>query len=255
MNSWVLNETKQKISDLLPPGAVGADTALILTNAIYFKGAWRDPFDEEMTRDGPFYPLNGTTITVPMMRTGEKHYIKSFSSFKALRLPYLAGDDTKRSFSMCILLPHERHGLAQLEQSLDATWLGENLSSIRRAVTVSPFQLPRFKVSCGFEPPEALKSLGIHLPFDASCADFSELVDSARGFYIQNMFHKAFVEVNEKGTEAAAATSIGVALMSLSTETPEHFVADHPFMFVILEEQTNVILFTGRVTNPIAEPE
>ncbi|KAG0560243.1 hypothetical protein M758_10G160400 [Ceratodon purpureus] len=252
VNAWAKKETRGKIEDLLPPGSVGPDTRLVLTNALYFKGVWQRTFDTSDTRDGDFFLLDGRSIRVPMMHTRMKQCVKSFATFKALRLPYKAGN-INRKFSMFVLLPHERKGLSALERALNAGSLTEDLKHVDKEVTMTAFELPKFKVSCGFEVPEALKALGLTLPW-GSQADLSDMVESSmvgKSLYVSNMYHKTFVEVNEKGTEAAAATAATIMMRSLDiTVDPQEFVCDHPFLFVIKEEVTNVIIFTGRITNP-----
>lgn len=254
VNEWAKEKTHGKIEDLLPAGSVDNGTRVVIANALYFKGAWKKPFDEESTKEGEFFLLDGKTIQVPMMHTTKKQYVKDFSTFKALRLPYSAGSD-KRAFSMFILLPHEKNGLDSLEKDLDFKTLAEDLKHVTSEVPIKEFALPKFKISCGFEVPDALKTLGLALPFGAE-ADLTEMVDSplADKLYVSNMYHKTFVEVNEKGTEAAAATGATITLRGLPMfQDPIDFVCDHPFLFVIKEELTNVIIFTGRITNPTVE--
>jgi serpin B len=256
INAWAKEETCGRIENLLPEGSINNLTRLLLTNALYFKGTWQEPFAESNTKDREFYLLDGRSLKVPMMQTKKKQHIKSFETFKALRLPYsTVGNDKCHIFSMYILLPHEKKGLLQLEQSLDPKVLSHDLAQITREVPVSDFQLPKFKIKCGFEVFQALQSLGLTLPFLPNDADFTEMLDSSVvagddhcRLYISDIFQKAFVEVNEKGTEAAAATGVVMELMCY--QEPEHFVADHPFLFIIKEESTNVILFIGHVTNP-----
>ncbi|KAG0561293.1 hypothetical protein M758_9G051900 [Ceratodon purpureus] len=254
VNEWAKEETHGKIEDLLPGGSVDNGTRVVLANALYFKGAWKKPFDEESTKDGEFFLLDGKTIKVPMMHTTKKQHVKDFSTFKALRLPYSAGSD-KRAFSMYILLPHEKNGLPSLEKDLDFKTLAEDLRHVTNEVPVKEFALPKFKISCGFEVPDALRTLGLALPFGAE-ADLTEMVDSplADKLYVSNMYHKTFVEVNEKGTEAAAATGATITLRGLPMfQDPIDFVCDHPFLFIIKEELTNVIIFTGRIADPTVE--
>jgi serpin B len=227
---------------------------VVLANALYFKGAWEKPFEEESTKDGDFFLLDGKTIQVPMMHTTKKQHVKDFPTFKALRLPYSTGSD-KRLFSMFILLPHEKNGLASLEKDLDFKTLAEDLRHLTSEVPVKEFALPKFKISFGLEVPDALKTLGLALPFGVE-ADLTDMVDSplADKLYVSNMYHKTFVEVNEKGTEAAAATAATINLRGLPMfQEPVDFVCDHPFLFVIQEELTNVIIFTGRITDPTVE--
>lgn len=252
INAWAKEATVGKIEDLLPPGSVDQDTRLVLANALYFKGAWKKPFRSNLTREQDFFLLDGKTIKVPMMYTSEEQYMKDFSTFKALRLPYESSND-KRLFSMFILLPREKNGLADLEKALDLKTLTEDLKHVNEAVRLTKFAVPKFKVSCGFEVPQALKALGLSLPFGDK-ADLSEMVDSVsvgKYLYVSNVYHKTFVEVNEAGTEAAAATAITISRKSLMMSIdPLEFVCDHPFLFVLKEEVANVILFTGRITDP-----
>lgn len=254
VNAWAKKETHGKIEDLLPPGSVDHDTRLVLANALYFKGKWKKPFDSYITREEDFFLLDGKTIKVPMMHTSERQYVKDFSTFKALRLPYESGSD-KRLFSMFILLPHEKNGLADLEKALDLKTLTEDLKHGNEAVSLTKFQLPKFKVSCGFQVPQALQALGLTLPFEDK-ADLTGMVDSplvGTNLRVSNVYHKTFVEVNEVGTEAAAATAITVQTKSLMISIdPVEFVCDHPFLFVLKEEVANAILFTGRITDPSA---
>lgn len=254
VNAWAKKETHGKIEDLLPPGSVGQDTRLVLANALYFKGVWQKTFDSSLTRAGDFFLLDGRSIKVPMMHSSVKQCVKDFATFKALRLPYEAGKDkNKRKFSMFILLPHEKKGLSALEGALNAGSLTEDLKHVDQEVAMIAFELPKFKVTCGFEVPAALEALGLSLPFGEE-ADLSDMVESplvGRSLYVSNIYHKTFVEVDEKGTEAAAATAATICMRSLEIpENPQEFVCDHPFLFVIKEESTNVIIFTGRITDP-----
>lgn len=256
VNAWAAKETHGKIEGLLPVGSVDQGTRLVLANALYFKGVWQKEFDSYRTREGDFFLLGGGTVKVPMMHTSQKQYVKEFATFKALRLPYNAGHDkSKRLFSLFVLLPHEKTGLPALEGALNSGSLTEDLKHVNRAVSISKFELPKFKVSCGFQVPAALQALGLSLPFDQDKADLSEMVESplvGKSLYLSNIYHKTFVEVNEQGTEAAAATAIVATTKSLvySVDPPLEFVCDHPFLFVIKEEVTNVIIFTGRITDP-----
>eukprot|EP01018_Ginkgo_biloba_P024080 Gb_00302 [translate_table: standard] len=243
VNKWAAHETKGKIQEVLPDGSVDASTRLILANALYFKGKWEEPFKSSDTTESCFYLLNGGSVQVPTMTTSEKQFITRVDDYKILRLPYSQGGDG-RSFAMYIILPNERNGLSNLEKKMDLNFLQTEL----RLVDVGLFKLPRFKISFGFELPEILKEMGLVLPFSEGAADFSGMADSP--LYISNAFHKAFTEVNEEGTEAAAGTVIALAQCAYPVED---FVADHPFMFVIKEDESGVVLFVGHVVNPSAE--
>jgi serpin B len=246
INAWVEQQTRDRIKDLVPEGAVTADTRLVLTNAIYFKGAWMRPFPAAETRTGTFAVSAGRAIGgVPLMnRRGGFRYLDG-GSFQALELPYEAGD-----LSMVVFLPRRVDGLAELEQSLTAARVTEWLAGMTPddvAVT-----LPRFKVIAQFELKRALTELGMPLAFSPGQADFSGIAQGVP-LGLSTVIHKAFVEVNEKGTEAAAATGAVIALTSARIpREPKVFRADHPFFFVIRDNQTGTLLFAGRVVNPAA---
>ncbi|KAJ7568984.1 hypothetical protein O6H91_01G056000 [Diphasiastrum complanatum] len=251
INSWVAEQTKGKIQDILPPGSLDSNTRLVLANALYFKGIWQKKFESGDTSDGEFYLLNGDSVKLPMMRSQKKHLIKNCGSYKVLKLPYVQGED-KRAFSMYIFLPDKRNGLPELQKGLDVGTILQELSRIQE-VPVGNFQLPRFKIDFGLEAIDTLQNLGLVKPFSDE-ADFSALVDSPQGrkLYVSNVFHKGFIEVNEEGTEAAAATAAVIKYRSLMMNSTEDFVADHPFLFLIREELTGVIMFVGHVINPFA---
>eukprot|EP00250_Pteridium_aquilinum_P024677 c29439_g1_i1 orf=213-1385(+) len=249
INTWVKDETKSIIEEILPAGSVGKDSKLVLANALYFKGAWQKRFNASATAEGDFYLLNGQTVSIPMMTTDKKQEISEYDSFKILRLPYVKGEDG-RSFSLYIVLPDERTGLANLEKMVSAEFFEQKLVK-RNEVKVGSFKLPRFKVSGGYEMPEVLSKLGLVLPF-SNQADFSDMVDSSLGqsLSIDKVYHKAVVEVNEEGTEAAAATAAVIMLRSIPIE--RDFVADHPFLFVLKEDMTGIVVFIGHFVNPVA---
>lgn len=254
MNKWAEDETHGKIANILPPGSITADTRMILANAIYFKGAWKKPFYESSTEECDFFLPNGKTIQVPMMKTMSDQYVKSYPTFKALRLPYKSTDET-RSFSMFVLLPHDRNGLRAMEESLNTQSVVEDLTHLEHKIPMRRFQLPKFKISFGLEMSDTLKSLGMELPF-GNRADLSDMTEGTQvpPLKVNSVRHKAFVEVNEKGTEAAAVTTVEIIPMCMPMYSEDSdFVADHPFMFLIKEESTNTILFTGRVVDPSKE--
>lgn len=250
VNKWAEDETKGKINELLPADSIDKSTRLVLANALYFKGTWKKQFDSSATKEGTFNLLSGDSVQVPMMTTTKKQFIKTVGHCKILRLPYVQGQD-KRSFSMYFILPDDIKGLPQLEKKVDLNFLENHLSQ-GSEVKVGTFQLPRFKISFSVEATEILKKMGLDLPFSNE-ANFAEMVESPVGnsLSISNVFHKSFVEVNEEGTEAAAATAATILLRSMPMDTTEDFIADHPFMFVIKEELTGVILFVGHIVNPL----
>ncbi|KAE8796186.1 Serpin-ZX [Hordeum vulgare] len=252
VNSWVEKITTGLIKEILPAGSVDSTTRLVLGNALYFKGAWTEKFDASKTKDEKFHLLDGSSVQTPFMSSTKKQYISSYDSLKVLKLPYQQGGD-KRQFSMYILLPEAQDGLWNLANKLSTEPEFMEKHMPMQKVPVGQFKLPKFKISFGFEASDMLKGLGLQLPFSSE-ADLSEMVDSpaARSLYVSSVFHKSFVEVNEEGTEAAAATAAVVTLRSLPVEPVKvDFVADHPFLFLIREDLTGVVLFVGHVFNPL----
>jgi serpin B len=239
INSWVEETTKERITDLMPPGSVDDMTRLVLTNAIYFKGRWAIPFSPDRTRIGGFRLEDGTAVDVPMMHQDGIFHLGHVEGLSLLEIPY-EGED----LSMLILLPDAVDGLSELEYNLThddvANWI---LSLHETQVDVT---LPKFTMTSPFDLKEVLAGMGMPSAFQSGAADFSKMT-GGRDLFIGAAVHKAFVDVNEEGTEAAAATGIGMVLTSMR---PSRFVADHPFLFLIRDEVTGGILFMGRVTDP-----
>jgi serpin B len=243
INTWVQKETKDKIKDLLPRGTVTRDTRLVLTNAIYFKGDWQDPFKKEATKDLPFTPADGKTVDAPLMfRMGGYNYAET-DAFQVLDLPY-----TGRRISMTVILPRTADGLPAVEKELTGDKLAATLKTLRFEKQVH-VHLPRFKTEKSFTLNEPLKALGMRAAFAG--ADFSGMHTGKEQLDITAVVHKAFVDVNEEGTEAAAATGAVVGVTSAAPPPkPKYFKADHPFLFLIRDHKTGSVLFLGRVENP-----
>jgi len=243
INRWVEDKTQDKIRDLLKPGVLNSNTRLVLTNAIYFKSAWLHSFTKEGTRPGPFTGLGGKQADVPMMHQTERFSYGKGDGVQLAELPY-----DRNALSMVVLLPDKGDGLAELEQQITAekvaAWRGKMK---RRQVQLS---MPRFKMTREFSLKDVLSSLGMVDAF-TSAADFSGM-DGSKKLSIQHVIHKAFVDVNEEGTEAAAATAVAVGVTSaiIEPEPPVVLKIDHPFLFAICERQTGSVLFIGRVVDP-----
>jgi serpin B len=251
INSWADKETQGKIKDLLPEQSLNELSRLVLANALYFKGNWAKVFDPEDTKTEDFHLLSGETVKVPFLTSTKKRHLRKFDTHKVLKLPYANGSD-QRSFSMYFVLPNDTAGLAEFEKNLDPKTLTKEMKWASREVPVGKFLLPKFKISTSLQVPESLVKLGLEAPFGDK-ADFTDMVEGpdASKLFISDVFHKSFVEVNEEGTEAAAASGVVMQLRGISMpEPPEDFVADHPFLFILKEDVTGVILFIGRVTNP-----
>ena len=242
INKWVEDQTNNKIKDLIPPGLLNAYTRLVLTNAIYFKGTWVKQFDEKDTREEDFTTSFGKTTKVPMMRlTGQDVRFKyaKIDEMQVLEMPY-SGDE----LSMLIILP-KAEDLAGVEESLSLEVLADWQDMLYEQ-RVDIF-IPKFKFETKYFIAEDLKEMGMPTAF-GSTADFSGM-DGTKALFIQNVVHQAFVEVNEEGTEAAAATGVVMGITSARPITPV-FRADHPFIFMIINNSTGNILFMGRVSDP-----
>jgi serpin B len=247
INSWVEDRTKRKIVNLLQPNTLDSSTRLVLVNAIYFKGNWESPFDAADTMKKASFQLSAEkTVTAPLMRQTDFFSYAETSELQILELPYEGGD-----LSMQVLLPRTVDGLGNLESKLTAQHLADwtaHLNSQKVHV-----YLPKFKMTSEFSLAAMLAVLGMPDAFDPSRADFSGM-DGRKELNVSAVIHKAFVEVNEKGTEAAAATAVAVApgAAAPSKEPPiPIFRADHPFLFLIRDNRNGSILFLGRITNPI----
>ena len=241
INQWVERQTAGKIQELLRPGDISPATRLVLTNAIYFKGNWVKAFDQRETWSAPFKLADGNSVSVPLMsRTASFAYAET-AALQVAELPY-AGED----LAMLVILPKE--GLAEIEQAMSRQWLAELSVKLRPALL--SLQLPRFKFDARYalQNQEYLPALGMVDAFDSSKADFSGLT-GRRDLAVSGVFHKAFIDVNESGTEAAAATGGAVSLTSLPSREIV-FRADHPFLFLIHHKPTGSILFMGRIANP-----
>jgi serpin B len=239
INAWVEEKTEQKIKEIIPSGLLNDLTRLVLVNGIYFKADWARQFDPDRTRDKPFWVAPGAQVHVPMMsQVAELGYCES-DDLQLLELPY-AGDD----LSMVVLLPREVDGLAALETRLTTQNLNRWTRAMeQREVSVT---LPRFEIACPFRLGDTLQSMGMIDAFAE--ADFSG-IDGTRMLYLAAVLHKAFVAVNEEGTEAAAATAVVMRTLSMPEPVPV-FRADHPFILIIREKSSGSVLFFGRVANP-----
>lgn len=246
INDWVAQQTHDKIQNLIPEGTIESDTQLVLANGIYFKGHWAEPFAENETRPGTFHAPDGD-LQVPMMHRTSRLAYHEADGIKLLQLYYRGG-----SMAMAFLLPAKQDGLNELEARLDAASLRrwtEGTSTFM--VTVA---LPKFKIqpaeSTSLEGP--LSALGMANAFDATKADFTGIAEPAGpNLFIDQIFHQAMVDVNELGTEAAAATGAAMRPTSLPPPVePRDFIADHPFVFVIYDTSSGAVLFIGRVVKP-----
>jgi len=246
INDWVEARTSGKITNLIQPGALDEWSRLVVVNAIYFKGAWANEFNPQFTQPMPFHVSSEKTVTTAMMQllqSSVKFGYAEFPDLKVLELPY-AGDDV----SMLVLLPNQVDGIKDLEGKLtpqNLTLWTKNLYFAEVNVT-----MPKFKATSQFNLGDELKALGMTDAFDKSNADFSRM-DGTNDLYVSAVIHKAFVDVNEEGTKAAASTAVVMedGASAMEPRTGE-FHADHPFLFLIRDNGTGSILFLGRVSDP-----
>ena len=240
INDWVSDETEGRIQDLIPQGQLDAATRLVLTNAIYFNAAWQYRFEKSMTSDSVFHLLNGQDINVPMMRQTESFGYTTGDGYQAVELQYDGGE-----LSMVILLPDPGE-YDSFEDQLNV----ENTNEIinRLQYTQVALAMPKFEFESEFKMKDTLSRMGMPVAFSPS-ADFSGMT-GGKELYIDQVIHKAFVSVDEAGTEAAAATAVDMKLTSMPAE-PVNVTIDHPFIFLIRDIETGTILFVGRVMNPI----
>lgn len=240
INDWVEEQTEERIQDLIPQGAIDELTRLVLTNAVYFNAAWESQFEEGATSDAPFHLLDGTETEVPMMRQMASFGHYRGSNYHAVELPY-----DGREISMVVLVP-DRGEFDRFESDLDHELVREAIDNLER--TEVRFSMPRFSIESTLDLKAALSAMGMQQAFDPRVADFSGM-DDTRELYISDVLHKAFVDVDEDGTEAAAATAVVVGTTSAPLD-PVEVTLDRPFIFLIRDMETNTTLFIGRVTDP-----
>ncbi|APV45208.1 serpin B [Dehalogenimonas formicexedens] len=248
INAWVAKETGQRIKDLIPQGSINELTRLVLTNAVYFNGGWLNPFDKALTSDGSFFLPNGQKVIVPMMRqtatmgyTSGNLALSSFfpTGYQAVELKYDGGE-----LSMLIILP-DKDNFSQFEQHLNGDEIRLMLNSLKP--TSVNLTMPKFEFDSSFGLKSALSTLGMPIAFSDK-ADFSGM-DGKTDLHIQDVVHKAFISVDEAGTEAAAASGVVVGTTSAPVEQAT-VTLDHPFIFLIRDIATGAIIFTGRVADP-----
>jgi serpin B len=248
INEWVEGKTEKRIKDLIPSGGVKLDTRLVLVNAIYFLGDWAQPFEHEATRPAPFHLTASETKDVPTMNRAAGFRMAQKDGVTALEIPYKGGE-----LSMMLLVPDEIEGLAAVEGALDSKKLDALASAMKTERVWVAF--PKFEVnpsgtlSLGGD----LKALGMTLAFDLRKADFTGIAnppDPGEGLVIAEVFHKGFVRVDEKGTEAAAATAVVMRSRSMPEAPPRQLKVDRPFLFLIRDNASGLVLFLGRVSDP-----
>jgi serpin B len=241
INAWVEKQTNGKIKDLISPGLLDSMTRLVLTNAVYFKGTWANQFKKDETRDEPFTLLDGGKVQVPMMNQKARFGYGETDALQMLEMPYVG-----QELSMVVLLPREPAGVSDLEKALTAENVSKWLNGVRRQEVI--VAMPRFKMTHKFNMGAVLQAMGMTDAFSPQ-ADFSGMT-GRRDLFISAVVHQAYVDVNEEGTEAAAATGVTMKLTAIAPGKVPIFRADHPFLFLIRDIRSGTILFLGRTMNP-----
>lgn len=240
INNWVEQKTNDKIKDIIPEGSINSLTRLVLANAIYFKGDWHLKFDEKDTKNKKFKNFNGSTSKVPFMnKTTTVNYAEN-EVFKMIQLPYKG-----EKHSMVLALPQEGKTITDVETHINADYLTQITQTYGSEVIIA---LPKFKLEHAISLGPILQKMGMEQAFKPT-ADFGKMTPT-KDLYISEALHKAFIEVDEKGTEAAAATVVIMAVTTSAISTPpivRTFIADQPFVFYIIDHNTHSILFMGRI--------
>jgi serpin B len=243
INGWVSENTKEKILNLIPPGVLNPLVRMTLVNAVYFKGKWNKQFDPRKTKEGDF-KAEGGNIKAELMTLQDEFEYAENDNFQLIQLPYL-----DEAFSMSLLLPKSEDSIGEVIRKLDADEI-EQLESLlgKQKIKVT---LPKFKIESGLDLTQTFKKLGAEAPFVQASADFSGIAGVPHDLFISTAIHQAVIEVNEEGSEAAAATAIIMQPRSIPFKVRE-FKADHPFIFVIKKTGSPAVPFFGVVSRPTA---
>lgn len=242
INDWVADRTEQRILDLLPEGVIDEKTRMVLTNAIYFKADWQTAFDTARTRERDFFMAGGGKQKAEFMHRRADMNYRENQLMKMVRLPYKGN-----KHSMILVLPQKRGNITAVEENLNLN----DFNGLYTGRTEVNFAMPKFKMTIPLMLSEDLKTMGMKTPFTGA-ADFSGMSEK-EGLAISEVIHKAFIEVDETGTEAAAATAVVMMTTSSASFQPnivKEFHANHPFLYFIMDDQTRAILFMGRMMSP-----
>ncbi|XP_045165492.2 serpin B4-like [Mercenaria mercenaria] len=246
INKWVEEQTNDKIKDLLKEGTVGPGTKLVLANAVYFKGKWDKPFKQEKTESTDFHVSSAVSVKVEMMREKfDLRYVRNEEEkFSAVVVPY-----QNNYFSMAVVRPDDVEGLSQIEESLNSDKVVSLVADIRQSMKCKvDIGLPKFAFSQASDLTRILPKLGVEDLFDPAKSDLSAMTDTS-DVAISDVIHKAFIDVNEEGTEAAAATAMISRMMAMPMGEIQ-FICDRPFLFMMIENQSGHIFFIGRYAKP-----
>jgi serpin B len=243
INDWVAAETEEKITDLIPEGALDALTRLVLVNAVYLDATWASQFDPELTEDGQFTTLAGDVVTAPMMTQSASLPYGRGDGWQAVELPYLRGD-----LAMLVIVPDQER-FTDIESRLATGLIDETVAGLSEGAEVD-LTMPKFEFRTQAGLSQALAALGMESAFDPAVADFSRMT-TQEALFISDVIHEAYIAVDEEGTEAAAATAVIMRATAAPVEIVELKI-DRPFLFALRDRETGALLFLGRVTDPTA---
>ena len=246
INAWVKQNTFGKIVDILTPQALDSSTRMILVSALYMKAKWKNPFDVHETSQQPFFAEDNSTQTALAMSQSAYFPYLNVPEAEILEMPYVMSRKDGPQFSMLVILPHQRDGLPDMEKNLSAEKIEQWLKGLVNTHVL--LTIPKFKALESINLNEILIHSGMNLPFSDN-ADFSG-ISGVKGLKIGNVSHKVYLSVDETGSEAAAATAIGMNTTAVLQKSPVIFQADHPFLYIIFEKTTGIILFMGRLAEP-----
>lgn len=247
INQWVKEKTQGRIENLMGEQDVSSTTRLVLVASIFMRAVWQNPFDPELTKQAPFFASPGKTVSVPMMTTTATYPIYQAPDFNLIEIPYRAGREQDPHLVFIAIVPKERFGLKKIETNFSAEKLDDWLAQMQPNKVILSF--PKFELTGAFDLTTILKQLGITAAFSES-ADFSE-INNEHNLMLNSVLHKAYLKLDEKGSEAVAATAVSIGLKAvLEPVKPLVLEVDHPFMFLIVDRNTDSILFIGRLTLP-----
>jgi serpin B len=246
INQWVASETEDKITDLIPEGALDALTRLVLVNAVYLDATWASQFDPALTKDGLFTTLAGEAVTADMMFQSSTFSYAAGDGWQAVELPYLRDDPSQGGLSMLVIVP-EAGSFSEVESRLSSGLIDEAVGQLATGPEVN-LTMPKFEFRTQALLSTALTALGMQSAFDPEAADFSGMTTQEE-LYISEVVHEAYIAVDEEGTEAAAATAVIMRATAAPMEIVE-LTIDRPFIFALRDQETGALLFLGRVTDP-----
>lgn len=258
INSWVAGQTADRIDELIAEGMIKRDTGAVLVNAIYWKGDWQAPFSPEATKPETFFRLDGSELQTALMRQGSRFQVLQRRGVKLIDLPYKGGE-----VSMVVVLPDERDGLLRVEHNLSAPQLADWLEDLDRSEPRDTvLTLPKMSLDWNADLAEVMQAMGAPTPFTDD-ADFSAMAQlpvqggdqREIGLKITNVIHQANIDVDENGSEAAAATAVVMGIIVTGSRSPPPpppfiFTADHPFLLLLRDKRTGLVLFAGRLVDP-----